>query len=190
MEGHPDHRTIYDNGLKAMLDADLNCPSSRGMGRLFDLVGAMLGFAKPGWDGEIGTRLENLDTMGEAPSWPIEMDSHQVLFAPILRFALRDSMKGRSSHWISSRLHATVCEMIVALGRHAELQLGTNGKSPMPWAFAGGVFQNRKILARLQSHPEVKSRQAFFSSIPNDNGIALGQIVAATAISKGSSACV
>jgi hydrogenase maturation protein HypF len=184
MDRHPDHLSIYDLGLKAMLDADLNCPSSRGMGRLFDLVGAMLGWPHPGWDGETGTRLEHLDTQTDAPPWPVELASNQILLGPLLGSALRDILNGKSPRWIASRLHATVCEIVVKLGLHAEEQLDARDQRPLPWAFAGGVFQNRKLVARLHGHPVVKSRQTFLSSIPNDNGIALGQIVAATAHAK------
>ncbi len=189
MDRHPDHLPIYAQGLKAMLDSHLNCPSSRGMGRLFDLVGAMLGWSNPGWDGEIGTRLESLDTRTDAPPWPLELESNQTLLAPLLRSALCDVLAETTPQWISSRLHATVCELVVKLGLHAEERLGERGQCRLPWAFAGGVFQNRKLIARLHRHPVVKTRQTFFSSIPNDNGIALGQIVAATAIAKGAIPC-
>jgi hydrogenase maturation protein HypF len=189
MDRHADHRSIYDMGLKEMLDSDLNCPSSRGMGRLFDLVGAMLGWPCPGWDGETGTRLEHFDTEPDAPPWPVELENDHVLMAPLLRSALRDAMDHRSPRWISSRLHATVCELVAALGRHADERLGEGGPQRLPWAFAGGVFQNRKLLARLGRHPLVRSRQTFVSSIPNDNGIALGQVVAATIVAKGAVPC-
>jgi hydrogenase maturation factor HypF (carbamoyltransferase family) len=109
--------------------------------------------------------------------------------APLLRSALRDAMDHRSPRWISSRLHATVCELVAALGRHADERLGEGGPQRLPWAFAGGVFQNRKLLARLGRHPLVRSRQTFVSSIPNDNGIALGQVVAATIVAKGAVPC-
>lgn len=189
MDRHREAGTLYASGLKAMLEADLNCPRSRGMGRLFDLCGALLGFAAPGWDGETGTRLEHLDTRVDAPAWPVEIDGDRILLGPILRSAARDALDGLPHPWISSRLHATACEIVAALGRLAEERLAGSGNAHLPWAFAGGVFQNRKLLSRLRAHPLVKSRQTFLSSVPNDNGIALGQIATATAIARGDSPC-
>lgn len=189
MESHVEHRSLYERGLRSMLEGNLNCPASRGMGRLFDLVGAMLGWPNPRWDGETGTRLEHLDTMPEAPSWPVELESDHVLIAPILRAALRDTLDGHPARWISSRLHATVTEIVANLGLHAEAKIGIRGLRSLPWVFSGGVFQNRALLSRLHQHPAVRSRQTYASGTPNDNGIALGQIVAATAIAKGTMPC-
>jgi len=76
----------------------------------------------------------------------------------------------------------------VRLGIFAQERLGD---PRLPWAFGGGVFQNRRLLARLRRHPDLHDRICHFSSIPNDNGIALGQVVAATALSrKGLFPCV
>ena len=188
---HATHSMLYASGLSAMLSADLNCPFSRGMGRLFDLVGAMLNWQNPTWDGETGTRLENLDVIADASPWPVTFQENQVLMEPIVMAAWNDVLQDASPFLVSSRLHATICEMIVQMGVLAEQQLHlTNGKL-LPWVFAGGVFQNRKIVARLQKHPQIQSRNCYFSSIPNDNGIALGQIVVATHLfAKGFNPCV
>jgi hydrogenase maturation protein HypF len=187
---HPDHAKLYEGGISAMLTADLNCPASRGMGRLFDLVGAMLDWQNPTWDGETGTRLENLDVIADASPWPVEINDHQVLLGPIVMAAMDDVLQGASPAMVSSRLHSTVCELIIQLGLWAETQMGITQDNPIPWVFAGGVFQNRKIVARLQKHSLIQSRICYFSSIPNDNGIALGQIVVAThLLEKGLTTC-
>jgi len=171
-----------------MLTANLHCPASRGLGRLFDLVGAALGWNAPGWDGEIGTRLEHLDRNDDAPAWPVELEDGQILTAPILRALMRDVLEGLPAQEIASRLHATAGELIVRLGLLAQESLG---EPRLPWAFGGGVFQNRRLLVRLRRHPELRDRICHFSSLPNDNGIALGQVVAATALSrKGLFPCV
>jgi len=188
LEHRPNARWLYEGGLKAMLVSDHHCPASRGLGRLFDLVGAALGWDAPGWDGEIGTRLEGLDRNDDAPSWPLELDDGQILTAPILRAMVRDVLEGLPAGEIASRLHATACELVVRLGIFAQERLGD---PRLPWAFGGGVFQNRRLLARLRRHPDLHDRICHFSSIPNDNGIALGQVVAATALSrKGLFPCV
>ncbi|MCB9496155.1 MAG: carbamoyltransferase HypF [Fibrobacteria bacterium] len=189
MDSHPTHRNLYASGLEAMLVADLNCPRSRGMGRLFDLVGALLEWPSPGWDGEIGTRLEDLDHHADAPAWPVESDGPRILLAPILVAAARESLDGHPPSWISSRLHATVTEIISAVGRHAESRLGIGPGGDLPWAFGGGVFQNRRIVSRMLQHPLVQRRRTFLSGIPNDNGIALGQIVTATILLGESTQC-
>jgi len=181
---HEHHARLYESGLQSMLASDLNCPSSRGMGRLFDLVGAMLEWKKPSWDGETGTLLENLDVDTSATAWPIETQNGQILLAPIITAALQDVLQGQAPSQVSSRLHATVCSAMIELGAQAQSLLGTHSGSSLPWAFAGGAFQNRKIVARLQKHPQILARNCYFSSIPNDNGIALGQIVVATHLSR------
>lgn len=181
LDGHPATRRLYEGGLGTMLASDLHCPASRGLGRLFDLVGAALGWEPPGWDGEYGTRLEGLDRDDLAPAWPIEVSKGQVLTEPILRSLVGEVLDGHSAGEIASRLHATACELIVRLGLLAQERLGAD---PLPWAFGGGVFQNRRLVSRLRRHPDLRNRTYHFPSLPNDNGIALGQVVVATALSR------
>jgi len=180
----PDHEQLYQSGIKTMLDTGLHCPSSRGMGRLFDVVGAMLQFDNPQWDGEFGTRLECLDNGENVKPWSIDFRQGEATLGPIISEALHDILEGATSQQISSCLHATLCELIVQMGLNAEQNLGISQNSLFPWAFAGGVFQNRKLVRRLQKHPLVRNRICYFSSIPNDNGIALGQIVVASNLAQ------
>lgn len=187
---HPEHEMIYRNGIDKMLATSLNCPYSRGMGRLFDLVGAMLMWDNPQWDGEIGTRLESLDSGDEVKPWPIDFMQGEALLAPIVAHALNDILQGATPQQISTRLHATVCELLVQMGLTAEQTLGLSPSELLPWSFAGGVFQNRKLVQRLQQHPLILHRICYFSSIPNDNGIALGQLVVASNLAlKGITSC-
>ena len=186
------HSTIYSNGLRDMLNSNLNCPSSRGLGRLFDLVGAMLHMQNPHWDGEFGARLEALDTHQNAPPWTVELDKQQqqIILAPLINDALNDVLRGSTPSWVASRLHATVCDCLIKLGEYAETILERSSDNNLAWVFAGGVFQNQKIISRLQAQPQIRTRNCYFSSIPNDNGIALGQIVVAShLLAKGYTLC-
>ena len=70
---------------------------------------------------------------------------------------------------LSARFHNTIVEIVF----EALDQLGGS----LPVLFAGGVFQNRFLVERIRHHPAFDPARMFFSSIPNDSAIALGQAV-------------
>jgi len=79
---------------------------------------------------------------------------------------------------------------LIKLGEYVETILERSSDNNLAWVFAGGVFQNQKIISRLQAQPQIRTRNCYFSSIPNDNGIALGQIVVAShLLAKGYTLC-
>ena len=190
MELHAAHRALYDGGLKAMLECDMNWSvvarrgsALRSGGRDAGMVGSRVGRR----DGDaIGASRRRA-----VPRLPGRSNGMAAGSCSLRSSAtpLRDVLAHCSAGWVSSRLHATIAEAIVQMGEYCETTLG-EAEGALPWAFAGGVFQNRRIVVRVRSHRRIGSRKCHFSSIPNDNGIALGQIVAATALAcKGVAPC-
>ena len=159
------------------LASDLQCPQSSGMGRLFDAVAALAGICREqGYDGESGARLEALADPKETGAWPVVLAGAELQLAPVLRAACTDAFSGAGLPRLAARLHNTVAEYIVTTGLRMQSICG-----PLPWVLAGGVMQNHGLLQRLAKHPKLSQVHLLTSSLPNDNGIALGQVVVAQA---------
>lgn len=172
---HPSLVALEEEGIGRMLRSDLHCPRTRGMGRLFDLVGAMVGWEAPSWDGEHGTRFEGLDRMDPVDPWPVEMEGDRVLLRPLVEGVLSDLLAGEATESVAMRLHATVAAIGARLALHAETAAG----EVLPWALAGGVFHNRAVVRRLRALPQTRGRTLHLASVPGDFGLAPGQLVAA-----------
>ncbi len=173
---HPPLQELDEQGIGAMLRSDLHCPRTRGMGRLFDLVGTLVGWDAPSWDGEHGTRFEGLDRFDEVDPWPLEMDADRVLLGPLIEGALSDLQDGVTTEYVAARLHATVASLAARLALHAREAIGGDP----PWALSGGVFQNRAVVRRLRALPQTRGRELHLARVPGDFGLAAGQLVAAS----------
>jgi len=173
---HPSLVALGEQGIWSMLGSDLHCPRTRGMGRLFDLVGALVGWDAPSWDGEHGVRFERLDRSDPADPWPVELRDGRVLLGPLVEGVLSDLLAGDPTESVAARLHATVAAIALRLALHAESVAG----EVLPWALSGGVFQNRSVLRRLHALPEAGRRSIHTGCVPGDFGLAPGQLVAAS----------
>jgi hydrogenase maturation protein HypF len=170
--------------MRRMLEQRLNTPLTSSAGRLFDAVASIAGLRQRArFEGQAAMELEfaldgveideayetRLLTRGDAPA--------VVDWAPLVHGVLDDVARGTAAGRISAKFHNALAEAIVSVARHV-------GQPRV--MLTGGCFQNRYLTERaVRRLREDGFRPYWHQRIPpNDGGIALGQIVAATRGSK------
>jgi hydrogenase maturation protein HypF len=170
--------------LKKMLQASVNAPLTSSMGRLFDVVAALVGLRQQTrFEGQAAMELEfalNGTENDEAYSWllthgqlPGNRNSMLVLdWQPVIEGVLSDVRRGVLPGEISARFHNALVEAVVLVARHV-------GEERV--ALSGGCFQNCYLTERTVKRLREEGFQPFWHERvpPNDGGIALGQIMAA-----------
>ncbi|MCI2047103.1 MAG: carbamoyltransferase HypF [Faecalibacterium sp.] len=176
--------------LDKLLNAGLNCPSSSGMGRLFDGVYALLtGRLIASYEGQGAVLLEAMAEQsgaktGTAP-FPVEFYWDNALPRWDTRVMLRALWTQKCAGVPPETLAMRFLETLVQVGvKQCCFAREASGFGRV--VLSGGVFQNMLLLARL---PEALKAQGFTVYHPcrvaaNDEGIALGQaaIAAHTAL--------
>ncbi len=170
--------------LKVALRRHLNAPITSSVGRLFDAIASILNLKQHSqFEGQAAMKLEfALEGVETNEYYPFEVlesiparDGSEIAidWATTLQGVLKDRERSQSLPVISAKFHNTLVEMIVAVAQRVQEQ---------QVVLTGGCFQNKylleKAIARLQAehfypywHQQIP---------PNDGGIALGQIVAAS----------
>jgi hydrogenase maturation protein HypF len=169
--------------LRRMLARGLNVPATSSAGRLFDAVASLIGLRqRVRFEGQAAMELESaLAGVDTTEAYPFACRSQEgapdapaiVDWLPLLHAVLDDVRSGEAPGRISARFHNALVGMIVAVAdvvREPRVVL------------SGGCFQNRylteRAVARLR---EAGFRPYWHQRIPpNDGGIALGQLVAAS----------
>lgn len=155
--------------LLAMLQRGVNAPLTSSAGRLFDAVAALVGLGRSvSFEGQAAMALEfAADAEGEAYA-EVSCD-----WAGLLRQIVRDVLAGAPRGRIAARFHASLAALVVGVARRV-------GERNV--LLTGGCFQNR----RLSESTIAALRDAGFEPYwhqrvpPNDGGVALGQVLAAT----------
>ncbi len=171
--------------IDRQLHADLNCPHSSGMGRLFDGVYALLsGRTRVSYEGQGAILLETLACETD-DTFPVlfyeENDVLRLDTRPIITALVEQLTMGRPS----AELAGTFMNTLVAAGcmqcQEARRRSGLDRV-----VLSGGVFQNMYLLPRLLDALKSDSFQAYHHSrvSTNDEGIALGQLMIAHARRK------
>ncbi len=176
--------------LASMLSRGINSPQSSAVGRLFDAVASLLGLhQRLSFEGQAASGLESIATTvrtedcyhlpppepspGSPPGSPLILD-----WEPMIRQILADLAIGTPPGLISARFHNTLA---------ASLLLVANFAGEPQVCLSGGCFQNRYLTERALK----LLRHAGFSAFhhrrvpPNDGGIALGQVMAASMLVAG-----
>ena len=170
--------------LQNMLQKGVNSPRTSSAGRLFDAVASIIGlrhlsafegqaameleFALEGcltdkrYEFEIKTDLENPPHRTALIDW-----------APMIRQIIEDQLEGVEIPQISARFHNTLVEVIVAMAERA-------GEERV--VMSGGCFQNKYLTEKAIGRLRAAGFRPYWHQRfpPNDGGIALGQIVAAS----------
>jgi hydrogenase maturation protein HypF len=165
--------------LLSALRKEINCPKTSSMGRLFDAVASMIGLCQEiDFEGQGAMLLEfaaeKSDDSSVYPFNVIKKENAYIIDWEKMIDAIRTEYdKGISRNIIAARFHNTLAEMIVEIAR-------IHNKKDV--VLSGGCFQNRvlteKAIARLKDAGFVPHRHKLIP--PNDGGIALGQIMAAS----------
>lgn len=174
--------------LATMLRRGVFTPRTSSVGRLFDAVAALLGLRQQaGFEGQAAMDLEfaligvttdrEYDLLLQPPAGagaPAVLD-----WAPALDGILRDIRAGRSRGLIAATFHNTLVAGILLGARHA-------GEPQV--VLGGGCFQNRYLLERAVTRLRAAGFRPYWPQRipPNDGGIALGQLVAASRLGEES----
>jgi len=178
---------IEINILTSMIQKKLNTPLTSSVGRLFDAVSSILDLCQyNAFEGKAAMKLEfimgNLKT-DEIYDFKIinsesQIPSYTIDWAPTIKAILDDLNLKTPLKSISAKFHNTLTEIIISMARHV-------GEEKV--VLTGGCFQNKYLLERAIDRLNSEGFSTYWPERipPNDGGIALGQIVAASRILEG-----
>ncbi|MFN4218795.1 MAG: carbamoyltransferase HypF, partial [Candidatus Bipolaricaulia bacterium] len=110
-------------------------------------------------------------------SYEFALSQETLNWGPMLLNIISDVHLGISIDKISAKFHNTLVEMIVAVARHV-------GEERV--VLTGGCFQNKYLTERAIARLREEGFRVYWHQRipPNDGGIALGQIVAASHVKE------
>ncbi len=167
--------------IRTAIRNNINCPLTSSAGRLFDAVSALTGLCSESmFHAEAPMRLEDCLDPDEKGRYDYSIENN-INISDMFRAILDDIRKGTPASRISARFHRTVVDMLLRSSLTVRSESGINKV-----VLSGGTFQNRFLLKEtartLNSHGFTC---CFPEMIPaNDGGIALGQLVIASARRK------
>jgi len=175
--------------LTRMLKNGFNSPWTTSVGRLFDAVASICGLRQHiKYEGQAAMELEfALASAEDDAGYPFlilpapEDDSKQaqpmmvIDWEPMIREMLRDIRKEFPLARLSKKFHNTLAEIIVEVARRTRRQRVV---------LTGGCFQNKYLVERAVLRLESEGFKPYWHQRipPNDGGIALGQIMAASGL--------
>ena len=174
----PEERGI----LRGMLERKLNSPITSSAGRLFDAVASLIGlrqFAR--YEGQAAMELEFAATRDfSREHYTVNLEKNGVLQFDWARMVV-EIMTDVAAHTAQSRIarkfHNTMVETMVQVAA----AVGEN-----KIVLSGGCFQNKLLTEMAVTRLQREGFRVYWHQRipPNDGGIALGQLMAATANSN------
>ena len=172
--------------VRKMAVERLNTPMAHGIGRFFDLAGALvLGRPKAAYEGQLAIELMELAAPAEDGSYPFavvpgtEDVQWQLDLHPAIRRLALDVTAGVPGPIVAARFHNTIARATATVVRAVAGSVGE-----LPVVLTGGCFQNRRltesIAASLADLRLVLHRRV----PPGDGGIAVGQAVIADRLTR------
>ncbi len=188
--------------LKTMLNKNLNCPMTSSCGRLFDAVASMIGVRQTNsFEGQAAMDLEFLTQSAFSESCysvdliedAFELSNfagnknvikgynlnlkYQLDEAPLVHELLRDISEQCSLNLMASKFHNTLAESIVSVAKCV-------GEERV--VLSGGCFQNKYLTEQTVYRLRRAGFQPYWQQRvpPNDGGLSLGQIFAASWFEK------
>jgi len=168
--------------VRQLLRRGVQAPPAHGAGRYFDAVGALL-LARPEayHEGQVALAANRIADPGEGGVLPWGLDSSATPWRIDLRPAVRELvgalLRGASPAVLSARFHNTLA---TATAEVVRALVAVHGRRPA--VLTGGCFQNplltSRLLAGLAPELEVYRHRRV---PPGDGGIALGQVLVASA---------
>jgi hydrogenase maturation protein HypF len=170
--------------LQNMLAKGINSPMTSSAGRLFDAVASITGLRQiTRFEGQAAMELEfALEDFEADESYHLEIieptgseaeTSAVVDWATMIEEIINDIRQGIPTGLISGKFHNALAEAIVAVAGYFNEERVV---------MSGGCFQNRYLAERSIHLLREEGRQPYWHQRipPNDGGIALGQIIAAS----------
>ncbi|MBA2743120.1 MAG: carbamoyltransferase HypF, partial [Chthoniobacterales bacterium] len=173
----PDFTTSELSIVRQMLAKKINAPLTSSAGRLFDAVAALIGLrSRAGFEGQAAMELEFAITDGINEAYPFDLreDSPLVIdWQPAIVQLIEDLRTGEHVGVAAGKFHNTLAEIIVAVAQRA---------AQSRVVLSGGCFQNRYLTERAIERLTSEGFRPYWHQRvpPNDGGISLGQIYAAT----------
>ena len=163
--------------MRQMLEKGVNAPVTSSAGRLFDAVASLTGLRQRAtFEGQAAMELEFAVEPGLDDAYPFLLQGSEpfvVDWRPMIEAIVKEISARCSAGVIAAKFHNTLAEMIVAVARRIEQERVV---------LTGGCFQNCQLTERcVQRLIDAGFRPYWHQRVPpNDGGIALGQIVAAS----------
>lgn len=163
--------------LLTQLEKSINTPVTSSMGRLFDVVAALLGLRQViNYEAQAAIELENIAACPEKGKYRFNIEAGVIDPKPLLEEILSDLRNGIQANLVAARFHCSVVEMVRAVCDILRKETGIQKV-----ALSGGVWQNmlltRQAIEGLEKDNfQVLTHQA---TPPNDGCIALGQALIA-----------
>jgi [NiFe] hydrogenase maturation protein HypF len=161
--------------LRTMLEKGLNSPLTSSAGRLFDGIASSLSLRQQArFEGQAAMELEFASEAAETDAvYPFVVEGRIVDWEPCVRAIIGELQSEVPVARIAARFHNTLAEIIVAVSRRI-------GEKKI--ILTGGCFQNRYLTETSVQRLRAAGFQPYWHQRvpPNDGGVALGQIVAAS----------
>ena len=165
--------------LRTMLAQNINCPLTTSVGRLFDAVAAIADLSRRiRFEGQAAMALEfALQGIETDDAYPFALD---VLSSPgllpwtqVFEGVIHDFAQGVPVGVISAKFHNGLVDAVIAVAGYANMERV---------ALTGGCFQNRYLTERAVTRLQAAGFRPYWHQRvpPNDGGIALGQLIAAS----------
>lgn len=166
--------------LRDMLRQGVLSPLTTSAGRLFDGVAALLGLCRQSrFEGQAAMTLEFTATgIDTDDAYPLSLSPHasmpwQLDWGTLLENMLYDISQGESIGLMAAKFHNALIAGILTVVRQANIE---------QIALSGGCFQNKYLTERaVKVLRQAGYRPYWHQRVPpNDGGLALGQLVAAS----------
>ncbi|MBQ5777813.1 MAG: carbamoyltransferase HypF [Oscillospiraceae bacterium] len=171
-----------DSGkIKKLVAADINCPKTSGMGRLFDGVAAILGIKNVAtYEGQGAMLLEAAASESCERVYPYKIIKKDGMHVFDWRGMISGIISEKKSGTEVSENAAAFMNTLVAVAVRMTQHIATE-KNCRKVVLSGGCFQNMYILKRLVPALESEGLEVFTHKrvSTNDEGISLGQLMIA-----------
>ena len=167
--------------IKKLLAADINCPKTSGMGRLFDGVAALIGIKRiASYEGQGAMLLEAAASESCERVYPYEITKKDGLHVFDWRDMISEIVREKKSGTEASEIAAVFMNTLVSVAEHMASEIAKE-KDCQRVVLSGGCFQNMYILKRLVPALKATGLQVFTHKrvSTNDEGISLGQLMIA-----------
>lgn len=158
--------------LDKALQSDMSMMMTSSAGRLFDVVGCLLGLGNEhSFDAQIAIALESACADEEGRLLDFNYDGQVLDLVPAVQQIMDGYSQGESVSSLAASFHKTLAIAICEVGADLCERYGIDDV-----CIGGGVFQNRRLLASLQ-HKWHHGILYINKKVPcNDGGLSLGQL--------------
>lgn len=165
---------------RGMIRGAINTPRARGIGRLFDGIGALvLARRSASYEGQIAVAWDLAAAPGDHGRYAYNIEHDEIDIRPLVRDVVGDLLDGVVPAAISARFHDTLIDATVDRVRAA-----ISAHGPLPVVLTGGAFHNRRLAQGITAELADLEVYRHGEVPPGDGGIALGQAIVADALAR------